>query len=153
MARHAFEARVEELVRIGEARPMGKGELHLIFVGVADRDHSVVRPHWASHPLPFLNDLPVGLKDGLTNAGQRFAAPVCEFCDQLVNTFRWIHCLWPRFLSRFHAGRSAPCQTDVFQISRRTTWPFHIQSPERTSMGTKINRVAGAYCGIFSNGL
>src|SRR6266851_4928716 len=33
---------------------------------------------------------------------------------------------------------------DLFEISRRRTWPFHIQSPERTSTGTKTNRVAGA---------
>src|SRR5580700_4990485 len=84
----AFEACVEELVRIREARPVGKGKLHLIFVRVADRDHSVVRPHWASHPLPFLDYLPVGLKDGLADAGERLPAPVCESCDQLVNTFR-----------------------------------------------------------------
>src|SRR5207253_6934032 len=89
--RVASEARVEELVRIWEVCPVGKGKLHLIFVGVADGDHSVARPHWASHPLPFLDDLPVGLKDGVADAGERFAAPVCEFCDQLVNTFRWIH--------------------------------------------------------------
>src|SRR5258708_3985770 len=89
--RVASEARVEQLVRIREARPVGKGKLHLIFVGVADRDHSVVRPHGASHPLPFFDDLSVGLKDGLADAGQRFAAPVCESYDQLVNLFRWIH--------------------------------------------------------------
>src|SRR5258708_16481 len=89
--RVASEARVEELVRIREVRPVGKGKLHLIFVGVADRDHSVARPHWASHPLPFLDDLPVGLQDALADAGEHFAAPVCESCDQLVNTFRWIH--------------------------------------------------------------
>src|SRR6202047_1074797 len=89
--RVASEARVEELVRIWEARPVGKGKLHLTFVRVADRDHSVVRPHWASHPLPFLDDLPVGLKDSLADAGERLPTPVCESCDQLVNTFRWIH--------------------------------------------------------------
>src|SRR5258708_29230549 len=89
--RVASEARVEELVRIWEASPVGKGKLHLIFVRVADRDHSVVRPHWASHPLPFLGYLPVGLKDGLADTGERLPAPVCESCDQLVNTFRWIH--------------------------------------------------------------
>src|SRR5438132_9424738 len=87
----AFEARVEEFVRIRETRPVGKSKLHFIFVGVGDRDYSVVRPHWASHPLPFLDYLPVGLKDALADAGERFATPVCEFCDQLVNTFRWIH--------------------------------------------------------------
>src|SRR3989441_6587984 len=73
--RVAFEARVEEFVRIWEARPVGKGKLHLIFVGVGDRDYSVVRPHWASHPLPFLDYLPVGLKDALADAGERFATP------------------------------------------------------------------------------
>src|SRR5260370_26504250 len=83
--RVAFESRVEELVRIWEARPVGKGKLHLIFVGVADRDYSVVRPHWASHPLPFLDCLPVGLKDALADASERFATPVCEFSDQLVD--------------------------------------------------------------------
>src|SRR5437016_2416786 len=108
--RVAFEARVEELVRIWEARPVGKGKLHLIFVGVGDRDYSVVRPHRASHPLPFLDDLPVGLQDALAQAGERFATPVCECCDQPVNTFRWSHwismpprhlrCLDSRLLSR-----------------------------------------------------
>ena len=33
---------------------------------------------------------------------------------------------------------------DLFEISRRRTWPSHIQSPERTITGTKTNRVAGA---------
>jgi len=42
---------------------MGEGNLHLIFVGVGDRDHSVARPRWASHPFPVLDDLPVGLED------------------------------------------------------------------------------------------
>src|ERR1700722_3839369 len=54
----AFEARIEELVRIREARPEGQGKLHLTFVGVADRDYSVAGPYWASHPLPLLDDLP-----------------------------------------------------------------------------------------------
>src|SRR6266436_8818166 len=83
--RVASEARVEELVSIWEARPVGKRKLHLIFVGVADRDHSVARPHWASHPLPFLDYLPVSLKNALADTGERFPAPVCEFCDQPVD--------------------------------------------------------------------
>src|SRR5580700_11042033 len=98
----AFEARVEELVRIRKARPVGKGKLHLVFVRVTDRDHSVARPHRASHPLPFLDDLPVGLQDGLAYAGECFATPVCDSCDQLVNTFRWIHWIsMPRILVVF----------------------------------------------------
>ena len=100
-SRVAFEARVEELVRIWEARPVGKGKLHLPYVGVGDRDDSVVRPHRASHPLPFLDYLPVGLKDALADAGERFAPPVCEFCDQLVNTFRWTHWI---FMPRMRCG-------------------------------------------------
>src|ERR1700733_13534206 len=135
----AFEARVEELVRIWQARPVGKGKLHLIFVGVADRDHSVVRPHWASHPLPFLDYLPVGLKDALADAGQRFATPVCESCEQLVNTFRWIHWIFiPRFLFRsYKQFYWVTFRADLFETSRRRTWPFHIQSPERSSTGRK----------------
>src|SRR5437016_12500950 len=70
-SRVAFEARVEELVRIREARPVGKGKLHLLFVAVGDRDYSVVRPHRASHPLPFLDYLPVGLKDTLADADRK----------------------------------------------------------------------------------
>src|SRR5215469_838742 len=90
----AFKARVEELVGIGKTGAVGKGKFHLIFVGVADSDHSVARPHWASHPLPFLDNLPVGLKDTLADAGQRLATPVDEVCDQFVNTLRWIHCIF-----------------------------------------------------------
>src|SRR5690348_16703808 len=89
--RVSLEARVEELVRIRKECSVGKGKLHLSFVCVADRDDSVARPHWASHPLPFLDDLPVGLQDGLADAGERFATPVGESCDLLVNPFRWIH--------------------------------------------------------------
>jgi hypothetical protein len=70
---------------------VGKGKLHFIFVGVADRDYSVARPYRASHPLPFLDYLPVSFKDGLADAGEPFATPVGEFRDQLVDTFGWIH--------------------------------------------------------------
>ena len=61
------------------------------FVGVGDRDQPVARPHRASHPLPFLDDLAVGLKDALADAGEGFAAPVGECCDQPVDAFRWVH--------------------------------------------------------------
>src|SRR5260370_941843 len=103
-------ARVEELVRIWESRRVGKGKLRLILVGIADRDHSVARPHWASHPLPFLDYLRVGLQDALADAGESFATPVCESCDQLVNTLRWIHRIFmppilvPFSCERFHCN-------------------------------------------------
>jgi hypothetical protein len=41
-------------------------KLHLTLVGVCDRDYSVVRPPWASHPLPFLDHLPVGVTYNMT---------------------------------------------------------------------------------------
>jgi hypothetical protein len=66
------------------ARPLNTSAFP-IFVSIADRDYSVARPHWASHPLPFLDDLPVGLKDALADAGERFATPVCKSCYELVN--------------------------------------------------------------------
>src|SRR5579872_4199346 len=53
----APKARVEELVRIRKVRTVRKGKLHLVFVGVANRDHAIARPHGASHPLPFLDNL------------------------------------------------------------------------------------------------
>src|SRR5438876_3888979 len=66
----AFEARVEELVGIRQACPVGKGKLHLVFMGVADRDDPVARPHRASHPFPFLDDLPVDRKVALADAAE-----------------------------------------------------------------------------------
>src|SRR5207244_4093830 len=50
------------------------------------------------------------------------------------------------FLSRFHASSfaAASCLAGLLEVSRRRRWPFHIHNPERTIMGTKTNRVAGA---------
>src|SRR5438876_11806261 len=66
------------MIAVGNAH---KGKLHGIFVGVADRDHSVVRPHWASHLLRFLDDLPVGLLDVFSYAVVRFVTPFCVCFD------------------------------------------------------------------------
>jgi hypothetical protein len=88
-ARHALPLRpaLKSLSGSGRLAPWEKVSFtfSLIFVGVADRDHSVMRPHRTSHPLPLLDYLPVGLRDALADAGERFATPVCEFCDQLVD--------------------------------------------------------------------
>lgn len=86
-SRVAFEACIEELSGIREARPMGKGKLHLALVGISDRDHSVARPHRASHPLPFLDYFPVGFEDALPDTGKGLAPPVRESRDQPVDTF------------------------------------------------------------------
>ena len=109
IARHrvAAEARVEELVGIPELRSVGKGQLHLVLVGVGDRDHSVAGPHRAAHPLPFLDDLAVGRKNALADAGEGLAAPVGEFCDQLVDTFRCDSSSAPRPSCRRRARRPA----------------------------------------------
>src|SRR5438477_13023034 len=44
-----------------------------------------------------------------------------------------------QLLSRFYASSfaAASCLADLFEISRRRKWPFHIQSPERSSTGRK----------------
>ena len=88
----------------GRLAPWEKVSFTFIFVGVGDRDYSVVRPHWAAHPLPFLDDLPVGRKDALADAGERFATPVCQSGDQLVQytPMDLIGCLCLEFLSRFY---------------------------------------------------
>ena len=61
--------------------------------------------------------------------------------------FAW---LWPISCEGGHeAARglaAASCWADLFEISRRRTWPFHIQNPERTITGWKTNRTAGDEC-------
>jgi phenylpropionate dioxygenase-like ring-hydroxylating dioxygenase large terminal subunit len=93
----AFEAGVEQLRGVGQARAVGERELDLAFVGVAHCDHAVAIPHGAAHVFPLLDDLRVGVEDGFAHGGKSLAAPVGEFRDQLVDSFRWIH------------GRSVPC--------------------------------------------
>jgi hypothetical protein len=87
----------------------------------------------ASHPLPFLDDLPVGLKDALADADERFVgqyAPMDSLDLCASNSC-------PVFMS-------VVLFADFLEMSRRTPWPFHIHNPERTITGTKTNRVAGA---------
>ena len=54
-------------------------------------------------------------------------------CDGFIGSL----CL--QLLSRFYASSfaAASCLADLFEISRRRKWPFHIQSPERSSTGRK----------------
>ena len=59
------EARVEETGRVGERRALGEGEFHDALVGLAGAEDAVVRPHRRAHPLPFLDDIRVGLLDEL----------------------------------------------------------------------------------------
>jgi hypothetical protein len=68
-----------------------------------DRARYRLERHWI-----FLITLNLGLAricsavSGFADAGERFATPVCEFCDQVVNTFRWIHWIFmPRILVPF----------------------------------------------------
>ena len=75
---------------------------------------------------PFLDYLPVCLKDALADAGKRFATPVSEFCDQLVNKFRWIHWIFmPRILVPFHATMPASIypRQDLLQVCKELVPP------------------------------
>src|SRR5262245_30644750 len=56
----AFEARIEELVRIRESGPVREGKFHLALEDGGNCDQPVARPRWASHPLPTFGDLVVG---------------------------------------------------------------------------------------------
>ena len=51
-----------------------------------------------------------------------------------------------KFLSGFHAPifAAASCEAGLPEKRRRTTWPFHIQSPERSSTGRKAYRTEKA---------
>src|SRR5579864_2598428 len=81
----ASEARVEEPVRISEARPVGKGQLDLVFEDGGDGDDSVVRPHWTSHPLPFFKYLRVCLVYDFAYFREHLPAPVSKLFDLLVD--------------------------------------------------------------------
>src|SRR5216683_6941634 len=120
--RVAFEARVEELVRIWEARPVGKGKLHFIFVGVGDGDYSVVRPHWASHPLPFLDYLPVGLKDALADAANVLPRQsVSSAISWSIRSDGFIGSLCLEFLSRIcHLKINRTIATRYDKLARRS---------------------------------
>src|ERR1700738_4717750 len=53
-----------------------------------------------------------------------------------------------RIICRAPAGRPGATAhanhwTDLFEISRRRTWPFHIHNPVRTITGRKTYRVGG----------
>jgi hypothetical protein len=97
-----FKAGVEELARIWKACALSKGHFYLILVSVGHADESTVRPTRRAHPFPFLDDLGVGIMHDFAKIGKHLAAPVCEFCDQLVDTFRRIHWIFmPRILAPF----------------------------------------------------
>src|SRR3979490_1585764 len=85
------------------------------------RDHTGLPIHF------HLDDLLVGFEDGLADAGKSLAAPVGNSREQLVDTLRWSHCV-----------------LIVRLTSRRTRWPFHIQSPDSSMTGKNTNRVGGA---------
>src|SRR5215475_2089098 len=74
----ASEARIEELVRIREAGPVGEGKFHLALEDGGNCDQSLARPGWASHPLPTFGDLVVGRQDALADGGKRISTPVRE---------------------------------------------------------------------------
>jgi hypothetical protein len=68
----------------------------------------------------------------------RFAISWSTCCDGFIGSL----CLHrrPAFMRVVSLQRSV----DLFEISRRRTWPFHIQSPERSSTGRKTYLTLGA---------
>jgi hypothetical protein len=50
-----------------------------------------VRPTRRAPPFPLFNYLGVGIMNDLAKIGKRFAAPVREVCDLLIDKFGWFH--------------------------------------------------------------
>jgi hypothetical protein len=62
------------------------------------------------------------------------------FWRQLLFCFKAFH-IGFLFIAVSYAGLF---WAKLFEISRRTTWPFHIHNPETTMIGTKTKRVLKA---------
>src|ERR1700722_4399383 len=83
-----IQAGVEELVRIGKACALSKGQFYLVLVSVAHADYPVVRPTRTTHPLPFLNDLGIRLVYDFAHFREGLSAPVPQFLDLRVDDCR-----------------------------------------------------------------
>src|SRR5690242_20689998 len=70
----AFQARVEQALRVRKRGALGEGRLHGVLVHLAGTEDASERPHRHS-PLPLLDDLGVGLPDESAKPGERPAAP------------------------------------------------------------------------------
>jgi uncharacterized membrane protein len=135
---HFFIAGVMILAAIGDVRimlagmPRGGPRLarhlwRMCFALFTNRGHGPFYEHCSAH-LP-ATGLSFGPNSGKKPKAAPGAAPSCSVAA------------WSEFPPR---QRTQYDYSGLFEISRRRTWPFHIQSPEKTIIGRKTYRVAGA---------
>ena len=84
----SVETRVEETGRVLQRGALEESELHDIPVGFARADDAVVRPNRGPHPLPFFDDVRVGLLDELAHPAQGLSPPVPELGDSFRDELR-----------------------------------------------------------------
>ncbi len=77
----SVETGVEQARRVFQGRALGEGQLHDLLVGLPGADDAVARPDRSAHPLPFLNDVRVRLRDQSAHSAKGFPTPVAEFGD------------------------------------------------------------------------
>src|SRR5688500_717651 len=80
----ALETRVEEALRVLEARALEESQLDGLLVALAGADDPAVGPD-RHGPLPLLGHRRIGLVDQGAKAGERLAAPVAQLRDPLVD--------------------------------------------------------------------
>ena len=81
----AVEAGVEQARRVRQRRALREGQLDHRLVAFAGAEDAVMRPDRNAAPFPFLDHIGIGFPDQRANMGERFAAPVAEFRNALVD--------------------------------------------------------------------
>src|SRR5579863_8129923 len=81
------KARIEEFVCVFQGSALKKVQFYGLLEDTGRTNQSLVRPYRAI-PFPFLGNAGVGLVDDFAQAGHQLAAPVGEFRNLLVDTFR-----------------------------------------------------------------
>lgn len=76
---------IEQAMGIGQMRAMGKCELHLALMRIADGDQPAVGPSRTAHPLPVFDDIWVAVQDNPSQLCQHGPAPVIETVNHLVD--------------------------------------------------------------------
>src|SRR5215218_10268095 len=80
----AFKAGVEQSRRVLERSALGESQLHDALVCLAGADDAGVLPHRNPSPLPFLDNVGVGLLDERSDSRERLAPPVTQLLDSRI---------------------------------------------------------------------
>src|SRR5207248_5669481 len=72
----AFQARVEQPVRVLKGGTSGEGEFHHLRVGLTRANDPVMGPHRGAHPLPLFDDPGIRLLDEGAHARKHVATPI-----------------------------------------------------------------------------